>query len=81
MCSSDLISSFFFFFQVDKGDEGSYYPEALKLFRILCARSKTFAAIIASDYRVLEAVFSFIAGYVFLNVFSIFFMFTILNSD
>ncbi|XP_073995114.1 RNA polymerase II-associated protein 1 isoform X2 [Rhodnius prolixus] len=47
---------------VDKGDEGSYYPEALKLFRILCARSKTFAAIIASDYRVLEAVFSFIAG-------------------
>ncbi|KAK9496533.1 hypothetical protein O3M35_013193 [Rhynocoris fuscipes] len=47
---------------LDSGNEGSFYPEALKLFRILSARSKSLAEAIVNNYKILEAVFSFISG-------------------
>uniref|UniRef100_A0A146L171 RNA polymerase II-associated protein 1 n=1 Tax=Lygus hesperus TaxID=30085 RepID=A0A146L171_LYGHE len=45
-----------------ENNSGSFYPEALKLFRVLAARSRTLAENIIEKYGILDFLFKFIAG-------------------
>lgn len=57
-----FMQSYFFFVKVDVRDSSSYYPEALKLFRIIASRSKSLASALYNKYDIQRPIFKFIAG-------------------